>query len=55
MKEYQFGNTAVIVHSPLLKLTTDERKQWFKEETEKNNPILQDIAKAIDNCYRKYD
>lgn len=53
MKEYKFGNTTVIVHSPLLNLTEDERKAWFKKEIAKENPILENIGRTIDNCYRR--
>lgn len=52
MKEYRFGNTTVIVHSSLLNLTAEERKAWFKKEVANGNPILENIGKAIDDCYR---
>jgi hypothetical protein len=55
VKEYKFGNSTVIVHSPLWALSDDEQDKWVKEETEKGNPILAEIREAIKDCYRKRD
>ncbi|WP_180229995.1 hypothetical protein [Bacillus sp. AFS073361] len=55
MKEYKFGNTRVIVHSPLWALSDEEQDKWVKEETEKGNPVLAEIREAINDCYRKRD
>ncbi|NYE07313.1 hypothetical protein F4694_004098 [Bacillus niacini] len=46
------GNTTVMVHSELWRLTSEELRQWIKEETEKGNPVLKNIRRAIQNCYR---
>lgn len=51
-KEFQFGNTKVIIHSPLVEMTSNERKQWFLDEWEKGNPVLKEIASAVHDCYR---
>ncbi|KRF63392.1 hypothetical protein ASG99_04495 [Bacillus sp. Soil768D1] len=48
------GNATITIHSDLMKLTKEERAQWYKDEMAKGNPILLDIAKAVNNCYRKY-
>lgn len=55
MKEYKFGNTTVIVHSPLWALSDEDQEKWVKEETKKGNPILAEIREAINDCYRKRD
>jgi hypothetical protein len=50
-KEHKIGNTTIIIHSPLVLMTSEERKQWFKDEWEKGNPILMQIADAVEACY----
>jgi hypothetical protein len=55
VKEYTFGRTKVRVHSNLLDVTKEERRQWYREEMAKGNPILKEIAKAVNDCYRKVD
>lgn len=51
-KEFIYGNTKVIIHSPLVLMTPDEQKQWFDEEWKKGNPVLKQIAEAVEDCYR---
>lgn len=53
MKEFKYGNTTVIIHSPLVLMSADERKEWFQKEWEKGNPVLKQIAKAVMDCYVK--
>ncbi|MBT2714759.1 hypothetical protein [Bacillus sp. ISL-57] len=48
------GNSTIIINSDLMKLTEEERKQWYADELAKGNLVLLDIGKAINNCYRKY-
>ncbi|MFC0297146.1 MULTISPECIES: hypothetical protein [Geobacillus] len=55
MKEFKYGNTTVIVHSPLVLMSPEERKQWFEQEWQKGNPILRQIAEAVLDCYRSID
>lgn len=50
MKEFQFGNTKVIVHSPLASMEKEEQKEWFQQEWEKKNPILRSIVEAAVSC-----
>ncbi|MRX56729.1 hypothetical protein GJU41_22560 [Bacillus idriensis] len=50
-KEFMIGNTTIIVHSPLVVMSSEERKQWFRDEWEKGNPILKEIAAAVHACY----
>lgn len=52
-KEFQYGNTTVIIHSPLVNMNPKQQKQWFKEEWKNGNPVLKEIAAAVHNCYRK--
>ncbi|OIJ17073.1 hypothetical protein BKP37_00600 [Anaerobacillus alkalilacustris] len=51
-KEHKIGNTTVIVHSPLVTMDLEERKQWFRDEWEKGNPVLKEIAEAVHDCYK---
>ncbi|MFE3973280.1 MULTISPECIES: hypothetical protein [unclassified Peribacillus] len=53
--EYKIGNATIIINSGLMKLTVEERKQWYADELAKGNPVLLDIVRAINNCYRKYE
>ncbi|RAL22563.1 hypothetical protein [Thermoflavimicrobium daqui] len=46
-KQYQFGNTVVIIHSKLAHMTKEEQRNWFKSEWEKGNPVLRNISRAI--------
>ncbi|WP_191556578.1 endonuclease NucS domain-containing protein [Metabacillus idriensis] len=51
-EEFNIGNTMVVVHSPLVTLSKEERKKWFLDEWEKGNPVLKEIAAAVHACYR---
>ncbi|MED4687415.1 hypothetical protein [Peribacillus frigoritolerans] len=53
-KTYKFGNSTVIVHSDALKLSEREREKYFKDEMEKGNPVLLQIAKTVNESYRKF-
>lgn len=53
-KVYKFGKATVIIRSPLAALTDEERGEWMKKEYEKGNPILKEIEKAVNKCYRSY-
>ncbi|MFF2853510.1 hypothetical protein [Peribacillus sp. NPDC058002] len=48
------GNTTIIIHSDLMKLTEEEREQWYKDELAKGNPVLLNIVRAMNDCYRPY-
>jgi hypothetical protein len=51
-KEHQIGNSTIIIHSPLVTMSAEQRGDWFKEEWEKGNSVLKEIAAAVENCYR---
>jgi hypothetical protein len=51
-KEFKIGNTTVIIHSPLVLMSVDEKSEWFRTEWEKGNPVLKRIAEAVHDCYR---
>lgn len=53
MKEYKFGKTTVIIHSPLVHMTSDERREWYREEMAKGNPVIKGIAGAVNESYIK--
>lgn len=52
-KEHIIGNTRIIIHSPLVAMTEDERLEWFEREMENGNPILERIGRAVNACYHK--
>jgi hypothetical protein len=49
-KEYIFGNSIVIVFSPLTQMTKEEQKTFFQNEWKKGNTVLRDIAQAAHDC-----
>lgn len=51
-KEYIYGNSRVILFSPLVNMTKEEQKEWFEEEWEKRNPVLLQIVDAAHDCLR---
>lgn len=53
MKEFNFGNTTVIIHSPLASMSSDKRREWYRDEQAKENQVLKEIAKAVNDSYIK--
>jgi hypothetical protein len=51
MNEIKIGNTRIVIKSQLVQMTCEERRDWYRQETEKGNPILKRIAKAVNACY----
>lgn len=51
--EHQIGNSTIIIHSPLVAMNSEQRKNWFESEWEKGNPVLKEIAEAVEACYRE--
>lgn len=49
-KEYIYGNSKVIVFSPLTQMSKEEQRAFFKDEWNKGNSILKDIAHAAHEC-----
>ena len=49
-KEYTYGNSKVIVFSPLANMTKEEQKSFFQNEWKKGNSVLRDIAQAAHDC-----
>ncbi|MGG0718372.1 hypothetical protein ABE096_12380 [Robertmurraya massiliosenegalensis] len=49
-KEYTYGNSKVIVFSPLTEMTKEEQKTFFQDEWKKGNTILREIAQAAHDC-----
>lgn len=52
MKEYQVGNTKIVIHSDFVLLSEKEKKEWFETELQKGNPILKEIEAAVNACYQ---
>jgi hypothetical protein len=53
VKEFKFGNSTVIIHSPLVQMTSDERRDWYREEQANGNAVLKEIAQAVNDSYIK--
>jgi hypothetical protein len=53
IKVMKIGNTTVKIHSELCRLSSDERRQWYKEEMEKGNPVLLNIARVVNEIYNE--
>lgn len=53
MKEFKFGNSTVVIHSPLVDMTSEERREWYREEMAKGNEVLKEIAQAVNDSYMK--
>ena len=51
MNEIKIGNTRIVIKSRLVSMTSEERSEWYRQETEKGNPLLKRIAKAVNACY----
>lgn len=49
------GNTTIIINSPLMDMTEEERKAWYDAELKKGNPVLLRIVEAMHDCYRNHD
>jgi len=49
-KKYTFGNSTVIVHSPLVDLSKKDRQNWYKNEWKKGNRVLKEIVSAVQDC-----
>jgi DNA-binding phage protein len=49
--EIKIGNTKIVIKSQLAYMTSEERSEWYRSETEKGNPTLNRIAKAVNACY----
>ncbi|MGF6951026.1 hypothetical protein QF028_003531 [Neobacillus sp. B4I6] len=47
------GNTTGIIHSELMRLTSDERRQWFEKEAERGNPVLLELQRLVRESYFK--
>jgi len=51
-KTYYYGKTEALIVSPLVDMTSEEKKAWFESEWEKGNPVLKDIVDAASDCLR---
>ncbi|MBD8138493.1 hypothetical protein IFR10_23745 [Bacillus sp. CFBP 13597] len=54
-REFKSGNGTIIIHSKLMDMTKEERREWYRAEQKAGNPVLKEIAKAVNYCYKKYD
>jgi hypothetical protein len=49
-KTIYHGKTKIIIHSPLVAMTRDEKQKWFEDELKKGNPVLLEIMEAAWRC-----
>jgi hypothetical protein len=42
-----------VIHSPLVDMTTEERRGWYQDEIAKGNLVLKEIAQAVNDSYIK--
>jgi hypothetical protein len=54
-KEYHIGKSRAVVHSDLLLLTKGQRREWYRSEMDKGNPVLKEIARAVNACYKEHN
>lgn len=54
MKEYNFGNAKVVVHSSILSKTKEEQEAMLIAERKKGNPDLERLTDLVNECYRKF-
>lgn len=52
MKEFIIDGTKIVIHSDLVLMTEEEKKQWFEDEKAKGNPVLKEITRAMIDCYQ---
>lgn len=52
-KVYKFGNTIGIIHSPLVNMSSEERREFYRQEMAKKNPVLMQIAHAALECRKR--
>lgn len=50
MKEYNFGNSIIVIHSKLTEMTLEQQKEWYQSEWENKNPVLKGIVEAAASC-----
>jgi hypothetical protein len=53
MKEYKFNKATVFMESALLEMSEEEADKWVTEELAKGNPILKEIERVVNECYRE--
>lgn len=51
-KTHQIGFSTVVIHSPLVAMSSEERKEYFEKERSAGNRVLKEIAFAVNACYR---
>lgn len=49
--EVKIGNTKVVIKSKLATMTSEERRDWYRNESENGNPVLKRISQAVNACY----
>lgn len=49
-KEFVYGNSKVIVYSPLAQMNKEEQRAFFQSEWAKGNQVLRNIVQAAHDC-----
>ncbi|EJR11179.1 hypothetical protein LKL81_27150 [Bacillus paranthracis] len=46
-KTFKSGQVTIVIHSNLVHMTPDERREWFQKEQERKNPVLMKLNEII--------
>lgn len=47
-KTYKSGQVTIVIHSNLVNMESNERREWFQRELDNENPILIKLNDVID-------
>ncbi|CAM3631114.1 hypothetical protein [Mesobacillus zeae] len=53
MKVYKIGKATIYVESALLDMPREEAKKWVADELAKGNPLLKEMERVVNECYRE--
>ncbi|MBE7135163.1 hypothetical protein FT642_26695 [Bacillus paranthracis] len=46
-KTYQSGQVTIVIHSNLVNMESNERREWFQRELDNENPVLVKLNDVI--------
>jgi hypothetical protein len=55
MKTFKIGNTIIRIHSPVVQMTSEEKKAYYEELKSKKDTTILNIIRAMNNCYKKIE
>jgi hypothetical protein len=54
-KIFYHHETKIVIHSPLMGMNKEERREWFDREWENGNPVLREFVDLLWECVEKYE